>query len=83
MIPVGEEYQSLVVLTRTGSRFAEQTVERFKNPFLDHKFADIALHHESKMKVRLVPTRDEYTAKFGGEPRLLAEVIAEGLTQLG
>ena len=26
VIPVGEEYQSLVVLTRTGSRFAEQTV---------------------------------------------------------
>ena len=66
-----------------GLRFAEQTVERFKNPFLDHKFADIALHHESKMKVRLVPTRDEYAAKFGGEPRLLAEVIAEGLAQLG
>jgi protein-L-isoaspartate(D-aspartate) O-methyltransferase len=26
VIPVGEEYQSLVVLTRTGSRFAERTV---------------------------------------------------------
>ena len=26
VIPVGEEYQSLVVVTRTGSRFAEQTV---------------------------------------------------------
>ena len=26
VIPVGEEYQSLVVLTRTGSRFVEQTV---------------------------------------------------------
>jgi protein-L-isoaspartate(D-aspartate) O-methyltransferase len=26
VIPVGEEYQSLVVLTRTGTRFAEQTV---------------------------------------------------------
>jgi tagaturonate reductase len=56
-------------------RFAEQTVERFKNPFLDHKFADIALHHESKVKVRLVPTRDEYRAKFGKEPVLLNEVL--------
>jgi tagaturonate reductase len=56
-------------------RFAEQTVERFKNPFLDHKFADIALHHESKVKVRLVPTRDEYTAKFGKVPPLLSEVL--------
>ena len=46
-------------------RFAEQTVERFKNPFLDHKFADIALHHASKMAVRLAPTAEEYAAKFG------------------
>lgn len=63
-------------------RFAEQTIERFKNPFLDHKFADIALHHESKMKVRLVPTRDEYQTKFGKAPPLLNEVIEEGLAQM-
>lgn len=56
-------------------RFAEQTVERFKNPFLDHKFSDIALHHESKVKVRLVPTRDEFAAKFGKQPPLLSEVL--------
>jgi tagaturonate reductase len=63
-------------------RFAEQTVERFKNPFLDHKFADIALHHESKMRVRLVPTRDEYAARFGKAPPLLTRVIEEGVQQL-
>ena len=59
-------------------RFAEQTIERFKNPFLDHKFADIALHHESKMKVRLVPTAAEFAAKFGREAPLLTEVIGVG-----
>ncbi len=59
-------------------RFAEQTVERFKNPFLDHKFSDIALQHESKMKVRLVPTAAEYAAKFGREPPLLTEVLRAG-----
>ena len=63
-------------------RFAEQTLERFKNPFLDHKFADIALHHENKMKVRLLPTRDEYLAKTGVAPPLLSEVIEEGFQQL-
>lgn len=63
-------------------RFAEQTVERFRNPFLDHKFADIALHHESKMRVRLLPTRDEFAAKFGKPPPLLTGVIEEGLRQL-
>ena len=65
-----------------GLRFAEQTVERFKNPFADHKFSDIGLHHESKMQVRLVPTREEFTAKFGNPPPLLSEVIEEGLAQL-
>jgi tagaturonate reductase len=59
-------------------RFAEQTIERFKNPFLDHKFADIALHHASKIQVRLVPTRDEFAAKFGRPAKLLSEVIAAG-----
>ena len=64
------------------SRFAEQTLERFKNPFLDHKFSDIILHHESKMTVRLIPTRDEFAAKFGRAPVLLSRVIEEGLQQL-
>ena len=59
------------------ARFAEQTLERFRNPFLDHKFSDIALHHASKVQVRLVSTRDEFAAKFGRQPPLLSEVIAE------
>jgi tagaturonate reductase len=62
-----------------GKWFAEQTLDRFKNPFLDHKFSDIALHHENKIKVRLVPTRDEYAAKVGKPPPLLSAVIEEGL----
>ena len=65
-----------------GAWFAEQTLDRFRNPFLDHKFSDIALHHESKMKVRLVPTRDEFTARFGKVPKLLSDVIREGEEQL-
>jgi len=56
-------------------RFAEQTIERFKNPFLDHKFADIALHHAEKVRVRLVPTAAEYEAKFGKKPPLLSELL--------
>jgi tagaturonate reductase len=65
-----------------GRWFAEQTLDRFRNPFIDHKFADIHLHHESKMQVRLLPTRDEYRARFGTVPTLLDEVIREGQAQL-
>ena len=57
------------------AEFARQTLERFKNPFLDHKFADIALHHDSKVQIRLVPTAQEYLEKFGKKPALLAEVL--------
>jgi tagaturonate reductase len=65
-----------------GGWFAEQTLDRFRNPFLDHKFSDIALHHESKIKVRLEPTLVEYRARFGKEPPLLTTVIAKGRAQL-
>ena len=62
----------------SATRFAAQTLERFKNPFLDHRFADIALHHASKIAVRLESTAAEYAAKFGSAPPLLSAAIAAG-----
>lgn len=56
-------------------RFAEETFDRLRNPFLAHKLADIAANHEAKVKVRLAPTRQEYEQQFGRPPRLLAEVL--------
>jgi L-galactose dehydrogenase len=55
--------------------FAEQTLERFANPFLDHKLSDIALHHDTKIGVRLVPTASDYRAKFGRDPGRLTEIL--------
>src|SRR5262249_6344432 len=61
-------------------KFARQTLERFRNPFLEHKLSDIALHHETKVNVRLVPTRAEFVARFRKRPPLLDELLAaEGL----
>src|SRR5262249_32922415 len=57
------------------AEFAREVLDRFRNPFVEHKLADIALHHATKVQVRLVPTRDEYRAKFGKEPPLLSEVL--------
>jgi tagaturonate reductase len=56
-------------------RFARQTLERFRNPFLEHKIADIAVYHDAKVKIRLVPTRAEFIEKFGRTPPLLDEAI--------
>jgi tagaturonate reductase len=56
--------------------FARQTLERFRNPFLQHKLSDIATYHREKVRIRLVPTREEHVAQFGRPPRLLDEAIA-------
>jgi tagaturonate reductase len=55
--------------------FARQTLERFKNPFLEHLLANIAKQHAAKVAIRLVTTRDEFRAKFGRTPPLLEEVL--------
>jgi tagaturonate reductase len=61
--------------------FARQTLERFRNPFLRHKLADIAAHHATKRDVRLVPTFQEFQAKFGRVPPLLGAVLEAPLPQ--
>lgn len=55
--------------------FARQVLERFANPFLEHRIADIAVNHDKKVPIRLIPTRDEYKAKFGHTPPMLEEAI--------
>jgi tagaturonate reductase len=55
--------------------FARQTLERFRNPFIEHKMSDVQTYHAERVRIRLVPTRDEYVAKFGRRPRLLDEAI--------
>jgi len=56
--------------------FARRTLERFRNPFLAHKVSDILTYHEERVQIRLVPTRDEFVARFGRRPPLLEEAIA-------
>jgi tagaturonate reductase len=55
--------------------FARQVLDRFRNPFFEHQLASIAAHHTAKVQVRLVPTFEEFTAKFGRTPPLLREVL--------
>jgi tagaturonate reductase len=57
--------------------FARHTLERFRNPFLQHKLSDIALHHATKVKVRLEPTVEEFRQRFGKAPPLLTDVLEQ------
>lgn len=58
------------------AEFADQVFERFANPFLAHRLADIANNHEAKLAVRVRPTVEEYQALFGRPPRRLSEVLS-------
>ena len=62
-------------------RFAEQVLERFANPYLDHRLEDIALHHEQKVNVRLMPTYKAYLEAFGRPPGLLGDILARETTR--
>jgi tagaturonate reductase len=56
--------------------FARQTLERFRNPFLEHRLSDIAVNHAQKVKLRVQATREEFLVRFGRPPRLLDEVAS-------
>lgn len=58
-----------------GDGFAETVLERFANPFVQHRLDDIALHHEIKVATRLLPTYHEHVDRFGEPPSLLGEIL--------
>jgi tagaturonate reductase len=60
---------------KDGESFARSVLERFANPFLEHRLADIALHHEKKLETRLRPTFGEFHAAFGRKPKILGEIL--------
>jgi tagaturonate reductase len=63
-----------------GEAFAATVLERFRNPFLDHRLADIAVNHDQKVALRLLPTYREHVRRFGQPPvRLEALLRDEGV----
>lgn len=57
------------------AQFADDVLDRFRNPFQNHKLSDIKLNHHDKVKVRLQPTYEEYQKLFGRIPERLHEVL--------
>ncbi len=55
--------------------FARTTLDRFRNPFLKHELSAIALNHEAKVKVRLLPTLADYRERFGKPAPLLSAAL--------
>jgi tagaturonate reductase len=55
--------------------FVRATLDRFRNPFFEHRLESIALNHEAKVRTRLLPTVREYRERFGKSPELLSAML--------
>ncbi len=60
-----------------GGDFVTTVLERLRNPYLDHRLADIATNHGQKLRLRLLPTHDEYVRLRGHPPRRLAALLSQ------
>lgn len=56
--------------------FANDVIERFKNPFIKHYLLSIALNSVSKFKVRVLPSLLSYIKENGKEPNCLVFSLA-------
>jgi len=56
--------------------FARDVLERFQNPYLEHRLRSIAMNAISKARIRLVPTLVDAVERSGDARRLTAAVAA-------
>lgn len=52
--------------------FANKVMDRFRNPFLEHKWLSITMNYTSKMRMRNIPLLQQYYRKTGKIPQQMA-----------
>jgi tagaturonate reductase len=57
---------------KTRDRFGRMVLDRFRNPFLNHKLLDITVQYTTKMKMRNIPVLLQYYREFNKPPELFA-----------
>lgn len=57
------------------SGFAGDVMERFENPFFQHRLADIANGHAKKIETRIEPTIEDFKNAFGRDPVKLVSLL--------
>ncbi len=61
-------------------RFANDVLDRFRNPYLKHALMSIALNSVSKFKTRVLPSVTEYVARKGALPQKLCYSLSALIT---
>jgi len=57
---------------KVGQRFGMQVLDRFRNPFLEHRWLSIAMQGTAKMQMRNVPTLLHYYQQHNAVPHYIA-----------
>ena len=57
---------------KVADRFGRAVLDRFRNPFINHKLIDITVQYTTKMKMRNIPLLVNYYKIFGKAPELFA-----------
>lgn len=73
---MNEEILPTVGENEESRAFSESVFDRFRNPFIYHKWRSIALNSVSKYSVRVLPTILEYKKKNGAYPKYLPLSLA-------
>lgn len=69
---IAEVMQGEMISYEEACVFAGQVMDRFRNPFLDHKWISITMNYTSKMKMRNVPLLLKHYEKYTTAPELMA-----------
>ncbi len=57
---------------KVAQRFAMDVLDRFRNPYIEHRWLAITMQYSTKMQMRNVPTLRHFYQRFGSVPRYLA-----------
>jgi len=70
---LAQDFQHFKPTKEELDKFANEILDRFNNPYIEHYLLSITLQATSKMKMRNIPTILRYYQQFGKAPKLMAE----------
>ena len=72
MLEIATALDSETISYNEACAFANQVSDRFRNPFLDHKWISISMNYTSKMKLRNIPLLLKHYSKTDKVPENMA-----------
>jgi tagaturonate reductase len=72
MFEIAAAMDSKAIAYNEACAFANKVMDRFRNPFLDHKWISITMNYSSKMRMRNIPLLQKFCDKTGKAPMQMA-----------